>query len=333
MGVADPRRYAPAASAADDDDTPADIARRRHGLQPDAFVVGVFGIADPIKRLASILRAVARLAERVPSALLIVVGRFLDEEYRLGLERLARDLRIAGRVRFLRQVARGDFNQLLLACDAVVNLRFPSRRQMSATLLRAVAAGKPVAVTDVSDWDHFPTSFCYRVRADDTEDTKLAEWLLGLALDPKRAAAASRAAREHYLGHGTLQQMSDRYRTVIEELTGLGASPVLPPAAAPEPAAGRPGLRHNKACEIEDFRDPELAELIRDIFPHVAAASGARFPAGAEDRKHWELAMSVRALRRLGALRPEAAATSRASSPPISISIRGSGTKRHPPSC
>jgi glycosyltransferase involved in cell wall biosynthesis len=305
MGVADPWRYAPAPGAGD--------ARRRHGLEPDAFVVGVFGIVDPIKRLASILRAVARLAARVPGALLIVVGRFLSEEYRLGLERLARELGIAGRVRFLGQVGRGDFNQLLLACDAVVNLRYPFLKQMSATLLRAVAAGKPVAVTDVPDWDHFPHSFCYRVPADETEDANLAEWIVGLALDPERAAAASRAAREHYLGHGTLQQMADRYRTVIEELTGgaRAEEPAAPPEALSPPAApgvlgGRPGLRHNKVCGIEDFRDPELAALIRDVFPHVAAIGGASFPVGSEDRKHWEIAMSVRALRRHGALRPEA---------------------------
>lgn len=319
MGVADPWRYAPAPGTLAAGATPANNARRRHGLEPDAFVVGVFGIVDPIKRLASILRAVARLAARLPGAQLIVVGRFLSEEYRLGLEQLARELGIAGRARFLGQVGRGDFNQLLLACDAVVNLRYPFLKQMSATLLRAVAAGKPVAVTDVPDWDHFPPSFCYRVPADETEDANLAEWLVGLAQDPARAAAAARAAREHYLGHGTLQQMADRYRAVIEELTGgaPGAPADAPAAAHPAAAAaaapaapgalgGRPGLRHNKVCEIEDFRDPELAALIRDVFPHVAAVSGASFPAGSEDRKHWEIAMSVRALRRHGALRPDA---------------------------
>ncbi|HEY6320625.1 MAG TPA: glycosyltransferase, partial [Thermoanaerobaculia bacterium] len=314
MGVADPWRFAPAPGAPGAPG--AGAARRRHGLEPDAFVVGVFGIADPIKRLASILRAVARLSARVPGARLIVVGRFLSEEYRQGLERLAGELGIGERVRFLGQVARGDFNQLLLACDAVVNLRYPFLKQMSATLLRAVAAGKPVAVTDVPDWDHFPLSFCYRVPADETEDANLADWLVGLALDPERAAAASRAAREHYLRHGTLQQMADRYRAVIEELTGgartdaPAAAPSAPEApeapAAPAALEGGPGLRHNKVCGIEDFRVPELAALIRDVFPHVAAVSGASFPAGAEDRKHWEIAMSVRALRRHGALRPDA---------------------------
>jgi glycosyltransferase involved in cell wall biosynthesis/SAM-dependent methyltransferase len=297
MGVEDPWRDAPPGGAAE--------LRRRHALPPDAFVVGVFGVADPVKRIDATIRAVARLARRVPGALVIVVGRFYQPEYRVALEQLAGELGVAARVHFFGQVAKGELNQLLLTCDAIVNLRYPSRKQMSATLMRAIAAGKPVAVTDVPDWAHFPPSFCYRVAADDAEDAKLAGWLEGLALDPERAAAMSRAAREHYLGHGTLQQMAERYRAVIEELTGRpGAAAMAPPAAAA--TATRPGLRHNKACEIEDFRDPELAELIRVIFPHVAAPGGTSFPAGSEDRKHWEIAMSVRALRRLGALRPDA---------------------------
>jgi SAM-dependent methyltransferase len=91
-------------------------------------------------------------------------------------------------------------------------------------------------------------------------------------------------------------------RAVIGELAG---SRLEPQAPAEVPAARR-GPRHNKACEIEDFRDPELAALIRDVFPHLAAASGASFPAGSENRKHWEIAMSVRVLRHLGVLRPDA---------------------------
>src|SRR5258708_21317212 len=100
--------------------------------------------------------------------------------------------------------------------------------------------------------------------------------------------------------------MPDRQQAVIGEpgpaIAAIGADSPAPPAAA----GARLGLRHNKACEIEDFRDPELAGLIRDIFPHIAATSGACFPAGSEDRKHWEIAMSVRVLRHHGALRPDA---------------------------
>jgi SAM-dependent methyltransferase len=69
------------------------------------------------------------------------------------------------------------------------------------------------------------------------------------------------------------------------------------------PRSGR--LRFNKACGLEDFTDPELVAVLRDVFvPEVERSAG--YPAGAERRKHWEVAMSVRALREFGALRPDA---------------------------
>lgn len=64
-------------------------------------------------------------------------------------------------------------------------------------------------------------------------------------------------------------------------------------------------MRYSKACNLEDFADPELAALLREIYPDEVARSPG-FPAGSELRKHWEVAMSVRALRDLGALRPDA---------------------------
>jgi SAM-dependent methyltransferase len=64
-------------------------------------------------------------------------------------------------------------------------------------------------------------------------------------------------------------------------------------------------LPYNSACELEDFAHPELVAVLRDIYADEVERS-ATFPAGAERRKHWEVAMSVRALRDFGALRPDA---------------------------
>ena len=67
----------------------------------------------------------------------------------------------------------------------------------------------------------------------------------------------------------------------------------------------REKLPYNKACGLEDFADPELMAVLRDVYAFQAERSAA-WPAGFELRKHWEVAMSVRALRDFGALRPDA---------------------------
>jgi hypothetical protein len=71
-------------------------------------------------------------------------------------------------------------------------------------------------------------------------------------------------------------------------------------------AARHRELPFNKVCEVEDFADPELRAVIRDVFRHDLDKFGDRCPTGVEDRKCWEIGMSVRALRAHGVLRPDA---------------------------
>ncbi len=65
-----------------------------------------------------------------------------------------------------------------------------------------------------------------------------------------------------------------------------------------------PSLGYCKLCELEDFRDPDLHSVIRDM----AGVGPERpdYPDGEEHRKPWEVAMTARALRDFGALREDA---------------------------
>jgi SAM-dependent methyltransferase len=68
-----------------------------------------------------------------------------------------------------------------------------------------------------------------------------------------------------------------------------------------------PDLSHCKLCELTDFSNPELRELIRDVFASDREHFGdSDFPAGREYRKYWEVAMTLRAFRSLGVLRDDA---------------------------
>jgi SAM-dependent methyltransferase len=65
-------------------------------------------------------------------------------------------------------------------------------------------------------------------------------------------------------------------------------------------------LGHCKLCELADFSDPELRELIRDVFSSDREYfAEPEFPAGREYRKYWEVAMTLRAFGALGALRKD----------------------------
>jgi SAM-dependent methyltransferase len=64
---------------------------------------------------------------------------------------------------------------------------------------------------------------------------------------------------------------------------------------------------HCKLCDLADFSDPGLRELIRDVYISDLELFGAAdFPTGFEYRKYWEVAMTLRAFRSLGVLRDDA---------------------------
>ena len=196
--------------------------RARLGISADAFVLAAFGVAHPVKRLDAAVRALARVAAELPQVkpVLLIVGGFADPGYRTELERLAADLGVGRSLRVLGRTSRRDFELALLACDAVVNLRYPFRHQMSATLMRGIAAGRPLLITDVPEWGHFPESFCLRVKPDEREAESLAGHLLALARDPARRRAMGEAARRFWEENATPAHMAAGYRRVLEEVLG-----------------------------------------------------------------------------------------------------------------
>ncbi|MGO9898390.1 MAG: class I SAM-dependent methyltransferase [Solirubrobacteraceae bacterium] len=61
----------------------------------------------------------------------------------------------------------------------------------------------------------------------------------------------------------------------------------------------------NRVINVEDFAEPTVRETIREVFEAEVEAS-PRFPDGKEQRKQWEVAMAVLALREGGVMRPDA---------------------------
>jgi len=173
-------------------------AREALRLPRDAFVVAHLGFLVPAKQPGTVLRAFARVAERRPEALLLIVGE--DAPTRsLGraLDRYAhRD-----RVRMTGYVDLPDFYRALHAADAVVNLRFPTLGESSGSFARALAVGRATVVNDAGSFADVPDDATLRVELDDDQVEAVAAHLLRLAADPAmrdriEAAARSYAAAE-----------------------------------------------------------------------------------------------------------------------------------------
>jgi glycosyltransferase involved in cell wall biosynthesis len=203
--------------------------RIHYGLSPSTFVVGIFGSVVPVKRVEACLHALSRLKSRRPDVLMLVVGAQLDMHYMNTLHLLVDSLELQSVVRFLGRVSREDFDDLFLLCDVILNLRYPTYKGMSAILARALAAGKPIIISDVPEWKHIPDDFCWRARPDATEVNTLSNHLIRLAEDLALLQQTSEKARRHYEERGTLVHMASQYLRVIKQVLSQKA-----PATAKE---------------------------------------------------------------------------------------------------
>jgi len=118
------------------------------GISEKEFLVGAVGQITPRKGLFELIRAFSLFAHRFPHAVLLVVGAPLfndDHEHLQRLVQAARDLGIAGKVKFTG--ARHDIPAVMKSLDL---LALSSKAEpFGLVVLEAAAAGTPVPATAV----------------------------------------------------------------------------------------------------------------------------------------------------------------------------------------
>jgi glycosyltransferase involved in cell wall biosynthesis len=215
---------------------PAGQARRVLGIDRDDFVVGVFGFLTPMKRPEVIFEAFQRLHRRQPRARLVVVGEVSPVVER-GL--LEGDGAAAARAHFAGYVDPKALTEYVAATDLFVNLRYPTAGETSASLLRLMAWGKPVVVTQYAQFREFPADVVWQLAAGAGEVEELAGLLAALADRPQEVARRGRAAGAWVREHCRLDQAADIYRRFGESVAEA-EPPGIPMARFTEPTSRTP---------------------------------------------------------------------------------------------
>src|SRR5947209_9761029 len=191
------------------------------------LVALTFGLLSPNKGIEHMLRAVPEVLEEFPNFVYIVLGathpdlvREQGERYRLGLERLARDLGIKGHVIFYnRFVELKELTEFIRAADVYVTPYLNPAQITSGTLAYSFGCGKAIVST--------PYWHAEELLADGrgvlvpfADSPALAREVGGLLGDePRRAAMCERAYR---LGRDMIWERSaERYMESFQR-TRLG---------------------------------------------------------------------------------------------------------------
>ncbi|HMH43101.1 MAG TPA: glycosyltransferase family 4 protein [Pyrinomonadaceae bacterium] len=123
-------------------------ARSALRLSENQPVIGIVGQLTPRKGQLELVRAFARVAQKTPDAVLLIVGEALfnrDEEYASQIANAVKSLGLTNRVRLLG--ARDDVPELIQALDVLVVNSY--QEPFALTVLEGLASGVTVLATAV----------------------------------------------------------------------------------------------------------------------------------------------------------------------------------------
>jgi len=182
-----------------------------------------FGLLGPGKGIEYALQALPRVVEQRPDFCYIILGathpnivREHGESYRLGLQRLARDLGLQRNVLFSdRFVSLEELCEFLKAADFYVTPYLNREQITSGTLAYALGAGKPIVSTDYWYAEELLADGRGRVVATRDPDA-IAEALIELLENPARVREMRVNAYE-FSRRMTWNEVGRRYLDTVRE--------------------------------------------------------------------------------------------------------------------
>lgn len=179
-------------------------------------VIASFGFISPHKRYHVLLKAFKRLLNDFPDAVLLLVGDDL-----MGINDLITKLRLNKSVITTGFVPFTEIIKYLAVADYCVNLRYPTAGETGASVLRLMAAKKPVIVSDVGWFSEIPDDCCLKVPVDPYEEDLLLAYMQALAANARmREVIGENAQRWVERDHSPEKIAEEFYRYIKSVVDG-----------------------------------------------------------------------------------------------------------------
>jgi glycosyltransferase involved in cell wall biosynthesis len=205
----------PVASGApviEDDPRTRSATRAKLGWGDDHVVFGMFGGFTAIKRMRVAVLAFAQVRRRWPQARLLIVGHAREADIVADVEQVISELRLEDSVRVVPGPDKDEFQNLIVASDAIIGLRWPTAGETSAVMMRTFGAGRVFITTDLTQHRHFDPAFCWLVPVDPAaEAEELVGYLERIVCWPEEALAAGKLARDHVRSRASWPVIAESY--------------------------------------------------------------------------------------------------------------------------
>ena len=195
------------------DESGVEELRKKHQLEKEDFVMASFGAVTPEKRIVPILRVIKRLTSAYKNIKYLLVGNRSED---LDIDQEVKNLGLTEKVVITGFVSRQDFFNYLALADVCLNMRYPTVRETSATLLRIMAMGKPAIASDLLHLGDIPGEIAIKIPLIGEEENLYRELKL-LIKDENRRKELAEAGLNFIRQKHSLEAMRDSYLPVIEE--------------------------------------------------------------------------------------------------------------------
>lgn len=213
------------------DATAGDGARQRHGWGRDTLVIGVFGGWSRAKRIHVVVDTFIQVHADHPALRLLLVGRVDDPSYAKQIRETIHNAGLEEVVTIVHELPFEEFERHLAAVDLVVNLRWPSVGETSATLVRAFGAGKVVIASDVPQVREWDRQFCWPVpNRGKQEARRLAEYLAYGATHLNEIRRAGDQARDAVRRTSSWDAVAQQYVSLFDQVLAWYARDDAAPA-------------------------------------------------------------------------------------------------------
>ena len=302
-------------------------------------MLATFGLISPGKGIEMAIAAMPAIVARHPKALYVIAGqthpevaKLHGEEYRISLERLARDLDLGDHVVFDDRFLNLEDLSSMLAATTIYLTPYRSREQIvSGALTFAIVAGCPTVSTPYFYAEDLLASGA-GVLVPFDDPAALAEAVNGLLDDPERLERARAEARA--VGRELAwPEVGRQTAAVLREAVALGPPRVArhpPPATLPRARASHLMALVDDVGIIQHADGGRAAALVGLLHGRRRAPGDRRARAEPDDRRG-ELPPHAGAQPRLPAPRVERRSARHAQLHVLRPPLAGRAARRRPP--
>jgi glycosyltransferase involved in cell wall biosynthesis len=186
--------------------------RKKLGIDPEALVLGTFGVVNPYKQIDVQLQAVKQLHEEGYRICFLIVG-FIDREMDIYHQLTAREL--PDFVKVVENSSKKEYWDLVRLSDVCFSLRFPPVGEFSLSILELMACGKPVVINKHRYNVFIPEDVCIKI-----QNTRQKEDLISntayLYQNPDIRHDIGNRAKEYAQNNFSMAKMLEGYLKIIE---------------------------------------------------------------------------------------------------------------------